>query len=753
MPKNDSFFVRHLHLFILGIASIASAGALITLSRFDTTRLSAFGPTAKLYFTGIKNGLTISVFILLVSFATVLFFKEYLKKIIAQVKNSYLSSSEIKKNFFVLAACLIFAFATHAGNIMNGYFNMDDFEVASLNRTTPLSDALFIPHGNDHALPLFRTEMKVLDAIFGQNPLPFNIFIFILFALTPFFTYLSFKKLGLGLQSFFVFFVLFTGATGWNDMLPGFYIMTIYLQIIFFFSVMVWSYLSWGESREKKYLFFLAISMLGALGADISGIWVIPAILLVMMCISWTKDPLLTVKKKDVSVFFIENKLALIVVSEVIIAFAIFLVYTFMVIQPDTFLSALSDAGAPSATEKQDNWRLFPLTENFISLFSSGVSLSLFVPKIAKILAHPSIQGIAQSYWALIEIVIFFANIILFWLAMKYAGSKEKKLILLTAGIMSVALVMVIIARPNHEPIPDFDYRYAGAAFYAYCIFLAISASVFLKTKKDYAVKIIVPAVIIIFSAQQAFGFQAVRTREESKMRKTAIEQLNRNLLSEIEQVSKEKKDGFIAIPNLSGGHIFQETLAGFTLSYYILFFNRHMPLELVQTGAMPPDNRTHTVKTVPSLRTATSPEFKEALKKPGAIRSYYLSPSLMSYKILSDTPSEQLTSNQYGEIRIQEEAIDPEKKHILQFTLITDNIPGNLELSISYKNDFGWEGTAGKIRVDDFTPHEVENDKRVYRIETNLLQLYSYALSQNVSNLTLSIPETKNAFAGNLNF
>lgn len=739
------FLERYIHLLILGGAGMISLGALFALSKFDASRLNAFGPTAKLYFSGIKSGLLVSTGILLFSFIAALFFKKYADALLPRLKSFFASRSESKKNILILGVCMVFAFGAHAGNIMNGYFNMDDFEVMGLIHSVPFGQALLTPHGNDHTIPLFTLEMKILDALFGENPIPYNIFIFILFALIPFFTYLSFKKLGLGLKSFAVFLILFTGATGWDDMLTGFYIMSIYFQIILFFSVSVWAYLSWQEVHEKKYLLFLALSMTGALGSDISGVWVIPAIILVMAFHSHLKNDTCAIQKKHVVDFFVQNKKPLAVVGGVAVIFTIFLAYTFMVIQPDTFLSALSDSGVPSADEKEQNWKLIPLAENFLSLFASGASLTLLAPKITKILTHPSIKTSVQNYWPFVEILVLLLNAALFWFTLKYAEMKEKKLIFLLLGVGGIAILMVIIARPNHEPIPDFDYRYAGAAFYAYCFFLALSASVFLKTKKDFAVKIIAPLVIIIFSAQQAFSFQAIRTKEEAGMRRAAVEKVNENLLSELENISKKKNDGLLMVPNLNGGHIFEQTLAGFTLSYYVLFFNRHMPVRLIQNAEMPQD-KTHGVIGVSSLRASTSPEFINALKEHQDIRSYYLSPGLMSYNFITGSSTVPLVPNTKKEILIQEKAFDPEKIHTVDFTLVTDTIPGNVELAFSFKNDFGIEGPAGKIRVDDFTPYETKDGKRIYHIKTDLLQLYAYALSEKISNLALSVPDAKHA-------
>jgi predicted ribosome quality control (RQC) complex YloA/Tae2 family protein len=45
------------------------------------------------------------------------------------------------------------------------------------------------------------------------------------------------------------------------------------------------------------------------------------------------------------------------------------------------------------------------------------------------------------------------------------------------------------------------------------------------------------------------------------------------------------------------------------------------------------------------------------------------------------------------------------------------------------------------------------KNNKRIYQIETDLLQLYTYSLSQTVSNLILSVPETKKITVTEIHF
>ena len=743
--KLFAFALHYIHLFILGGALMVSSVALMFIEKFDMSRLQAFGPTAQIYFVGINNGVITATIILLISFVAATFFGAYLEKIQTFLKNFYLSLSNNKRNILILLICIVFSFATHVGNIMNGYFVTDDFTIINLNHSESFPKAVLTPYGNDHVLPLFRTEMKVIDTVFGQNALPFNAFIFILFALTPFFVYLTFRRLGIGMLSFLMFLTLYSGATSWADMLTGYYTMTLYLQILFFFSMAIWTYITWNQLKERKYLILLGASVALALAIDISGIWVIPSILLFIAIIGWIQSK---TSMLNALAFLKENKHPLIIVVSVSVFFVAFWAFSFTVIQPDTFLSTLNseDINKISSAQKSETWKLIPLTENFVSFFSSGVSLPIVAPSVVKILTHPSIRDTFDSIWPIFELIIFVINILFFQFVFKHSARKEKGLILWLLGGMILTIVMVILARPNHNPIPDFDYRYAGAPFFFYAIFLAISASILLKSKKEYSIKLLISLMVIFLATQQAFSFHALRLKVEAEQRTAAVVQLKNSLLTELVVLKTYEKNSTLLIPNLLGGHIFQ-TMSGISLADYVTFFNPKMPIRFIRNNAIPSDPASNITVIVPSLRASTSPEFKDALMEQGVIRSYYISPALMSYSTIDKTASSivQLTTKGNGDVLIQRVGFDPEKKHVVGLTLSTDDTPGNLELSFFFKNDFNADGTMGNIRIDDYTFYKVEDDRRIYAIETDLLQIYAYALSDKISDLTLYIPETKN--------
>ncbi len=724
------------HLFFLGLSAIASTGALAVVKNFDTSRLANFGPTAKIYFIGIESGLVTATVILALSLVCAVFFQKQIIRLYEYARSLYSPISDTKKNLIILAICIVFAFGSQATNIMNGYFNMDDFEIIGVSHTTSFGESLFTPHGNDHTIPLFRTEVKILDSLFGQSHVPYSVFVFLVFAFIPFFTYLIFKKISIDTPFFFIFLVMFSGAAGWADMLTGFYIMSIYIQILLFFCISVWSYMAWIESRQKKYMIYFCLALASALATDISGMWVVPVLLFCMIIFC-------RIRSID---FFRENKVPILGIVGISAAFGLFLFYTFTVIQPNTFLSTLSAENMDatfSAREKKESWRPLPLAGNFLSFFANGVSLSAVAPNAVKILAHPAVLEKAKSVWPIVVTLILAGNVLFIRLLFKKALPAEKKIIILLLSSMAVTIGMVVIARPNHEIIPDFDYRYAGVPYYFYVILLSVGASILYRIKVRQAVRILIPTVIILFSLQQIFAFHSIRLKSEAVARKEAIVKMRTGLFGQFAHMS-EANNNTLIIPNLSGEYIFQP-MPGFSLAHYLIFFDNQIPIRLVKNQYMPTDSRTKIVETVQSLRSITSQAFKDAMKNDGAVRDYYGKASLMRYQTL-DASDVQIKSPIRSEnFTLESYPVDPEKKHVVELSFYTNDVAGNLELSFSFKNDFGIEGKNGKIRIDDYTSYDVREGKRLYRIQTDLLQVYAYSLSERISDLVLSVPQSKN--------
>lgn len=744
--------MRRLHIHILGIASLLSVIGLIVVHTVGSSRLVAFGPTAQIYFSGIKSGLFISSIILIICFVGFLIYERQIDKARLKLVLFWNSLTNTKRNLLIISLCIVFSFVTHAGNIVNGYFNLDDFIVTNLNHSESFSRAVFTPYANDHAIPLFRTEMKVLDSAFGQSQIPMNILIFSMFALIPFMVYLTLKRLNYSIFGSIVFLAIFNSATQWADMLTGFYMMSLYLQIIFFFSIATWSFVAWLQSKKWGYMVSFAAALLFAVATDTAGLWTLPAALILMLAIHYARPAGFGPKRTFVD-FLKKNLAPLCILVGAALAFALLFYVSFDIIQPHTFLTTLGAEGAPSdatqsAEQKAAAWRPLPLAENFVSFTSSGVSLPIIVPNTAKILAHPALVNKAGRIWPYLEWALFILNIALFWIVIKNASGKDRKFIWYILAGMVITTAMVIVARPNHNPVPDYDYRYAGAPLYFYALFLAVSAALYVKAKGVRALKICIACLIIIIATQQAFGFHAIRLRDEAQARKSAITGFAARFLPELRTLSSAAtSDSPLLIPNLTGSHIYQ-TGSGLTLANYLIFFNEKAPLTLIQNKAMSPDSGTHSVLTVKDIAASTSPVFIKALKSSEVLRDYYGSAGWMIYTIASATATPELTFNtpKTGLVNVRSLEFAPGDFHRMGLWIYTDNVAGNVEIPVSFNNDFNLATPTGTIRIDDYTPYTIIDSKRVYHIETDLLQLIPFALSNSVSDLAVHIPEVKNA-------
>jgi len=378
----------------------------------------------------------------------------------------------------------------------------------------------------------------------------------------------------------------------------------------------------------------------------------------------------------------------------------------------------------------------------FFAIFAYGASLPLFAPKISILLQHPVLKLTAETFWPFLGIIVLSVNTVIVWLAVKYANSKEKKFMLTLLGIISVFSTMIVIARADNTIVTEFDYRYAGGTFYAYCIFLTLAFSIFYRTNKTLATKIVIPVVIIIFSAQQAFSFQSGYTREAAIMRKDAIVKINKTLLSELESLAVQKKDGALTVPNLSGDHLFQQTMAGYDLAYYMEFFQRSSRIQVVQKGGTVPSYHSNILFSVPNVQASTSPEFLSALVTSKSLQSYYFSPSSAEPSAIPDIGKT---------VPIREKTFDPKKLHFVSFTLVTDDTPGNVLISFTFKNDFNVDYPTEQIKVTDYDSYEKENGKRIYHFETDMQRSYAFSLSQEISHLELIVPKTKNATVSNI--
>jgi hypothetical protein len=725
--------VARKHIVVLGLSAIIFVITTVILFLFNTERLSVFGPLATLYFNGLRDGFLESAVFLVILFTVLIFCERQIGQWVKKVAIAFERATSTKKAVLVLLASFIIAFAIHSTNVLNGYFLNDDFEVVGVNRLYSVSDSLTVPHG-DHTIPLFRLEMNTLLDLFGQNPLPFNFFVFFAFALVPFFTYLIFRRLGLGMLSFIAFFIIYVGATSWADILTGYYDISTYLQISFFCTVSIWGYIGWKQSGIDMYLLAYAFGVLAALFIDLPGIWVYPVLLLLTFVFFTFQGKNTT----DIALRYIqENKKPLLILAVIGILFAVFMAYNFQASGSKTFVNTTDDSKSS----------FIRYSGNMMKFYSTTLTQALLIPNVVKIVGHPSIIEKVRPVWLVLDIILFFMSIYTIVYIYRHADARRKRFIVWILLSLFILLTLIVVKRPINDFVFDADFKYGAMPYYFYSILIVLFLTTLVERNK-ISVPMCMVLLALIFSTQNALGFEAIKKSEEGKARRIAVESFGQSFFGELEKIHGDLP---LAIPNLAGNFIYREIAA--SLADYVLFFNVRSHIKLLENSAMRPDTKTKTVTRVQSLRAATDKAFIEALKKSETLRSYYFYPVRMSHETYSNGATSTKSFTQapviskyagHDFITLQSFVVDPEENHIVTIEFETTDIPGNLELSFYFNNDFGVTDRAGYIKVDDSIGYIRDNGKRYYHLTTDLLQLYSYSLSTTVSNIRLLVPEKK---------
>ncbi|HBG05911.1 MAG: hypothetical protein A2075_04115 [Geobacteraceae bacterium GWC2_58_44] len=176
-------------------------------------------------------------------------------------------------NLSILSINLLFVMVRFWPSILHCYFRYDDFEFFSANRTDPLLQLTNMLHG-DHALPLYRYQVALMEHIFGVDPIYYNVFTLLTFVMVLNVTWLLFRKLKYSDASFLLFSVLFLGWSNWGEMTTGYFCLIPYSQLSLCSLISIWCCLQWQVLKSVKYQLLAILFLFLAVFVDISGIWV-----------------------------------------------------------------------------------------------------------------------------------------------------------------------------------------------------------------------------------------------------------------------------------------------------------------------------------------------------------------------------------------------------------------------------------------------------------------------------------------------
>jgi hypothetical protein len=351
-------------------------------------------------------------------------------------------------------------------------------------------------------------------------------------------------------------------------------------------------------------------------------------------------------------------------------------------------------------------------------------------------------------------------------LALRQATRRQIVTLGALAAVLAGTCLMVNLGRPSEETvIVRWAAKHVGPAFVWLCLLLAAAWHVLWSrtesTRRVLIAEVTLVGVGIYWGAQAAFGHLGMAVAfppfgypaeiRDAIDRRAAIKDIAENVMQPLALAAGPS--GMVA-PTLDGPFLARlcPGLFEYNLATYTPFFHSFAPrITLVRNAAMHPWQAPG-VTTVPSLRSAVSSEFMDLLRRNSAVRAYYLAqvplrstvrPARTTTQIPPDQQENghlialevdgkaEISSDVSFELWLRREAFDPESAPIL--TLAIDRLDPVSSREFTVTAMFTTELTGGSgsgsitlsARSDQVT-------------ETDLRQLYAFALSHRIQDLRL---------------
>lgn len=186
---------------------------------------------------------------------------------------------------FTPAATALLIWLLDGRNLLDSFFQFDDFEIFTSRHGETFWSYLALPHGPT-AIPMLRLEIWTLTTLFGVNPLPYMILnlMFLIALITLAARLCSFYGLSAFQQSAIIFFLAVWMP--WGEFTAGYFTISIYMQVIICFFGAAFGAMMWIQQRRFCGLILVALCPLLAVLLHLSGFWVAP----VALWIAWERD-------------------------------------------------------------------------------------------------------------------------------------------------------------------------------------------------------------------------------------------------------------------------------------------------------------------------------------------------------------------------------------------------------------------------------------------------------------------------------
>lgn len=618
----------------------------------------------------------------------------------------YMALPQNRKNLLVLGLSFVCIFALFGRNILGGFFNFDDFLLFTAQHdATSFMGLLLTPHGS-HPLPLFRVEIAALRYVFGLNALAFNLFVYALLALIPYFTYRLMNRLGFSEKSYFIFFILFACSTIWGDVLTGYHILSVYIQSSLACILALLAYIRWRETSRRRFLALFSLSIFWGSLIDIAGVWIIPAALIFIVAYSLSKD-------ETTRMILSRNGRAFIALGVPTLLFAVYLIGAQSTVHDGTIVQAHYD--------------VLKIIENIYLFLSSGLFSLIFTPRASTFLLQPDLYRVLGTAWKTYLAVAFILQAGMAAFVFRRSGNDILLWLVSTSAILFMPLMLVVLARQTTSMTYDFPPAHTVMPYFWYCFILALFAEAAAhRSERSFWIRKGVYAFLIVFvTIQLASSFFNDETLAEARTNAAALHALQHDLAP----VLARMKDDPAPIPELRGIYI-DPLLADYDLYQYRDFLS--LPANIV------------ILKGNQNLRERTGREFLSDLASNAVLRSYYLK----SVDIHSDNTLRPTTSPAYAaprqvsagvyEIRVPRGI---EETPLLGLKISTTE--ARFALDLYGENDFAATTSLAHILVDQFTEHTNENGILTYTIYVDLRGIYALSLSRSIDSVRVRFDTT----------
>lgn len=608
-----------------------------------------------------------------------------------------------------LAALVLFIL--NAPGILFGTFMIDDYKMYAIATERSLWELFWTPI-NEHVIPLFWLELKAMFYLFGTNPPPLNFPLFLSATIAIGSAATLLRMLRFGPSTLFILLVLFASTTIVSHQLYGFYAIAPYFQVLALFMLSLIFFVKARENSRtpRLYSFISFLLIVLSIFLESGGVWTPMAYGLFALTYhainanEWRPFVLL---RKEIDI--------LAAAFSLLVVYGAYLFYLSMV-ATETFFGP-SHVPFSLATIR-----------GLYDVLTAGTMLSLFAPRLGLILSQPRFVEFIP-YWQLAMGALFTSYAFVVGYALLRGSQRVKGLVTYFSLLMIGTSLLVAIARPSSHATSF--YRDQNLLFPLF--FMALALAVIInewvrnavsEKSRELRVWIVGIFLIVVFAGQQTFSFYKIQYYEDIVVNRALIERLKETLVPALQKLTASEQIP-LSIPTLSA--LFLED--GYQQFPDLSALSTFLGIKNVEWLAIDKG----------PYRASTSPAFLEALKRDEGLRSLYFAKGEVLESCTTESFGERQRAIKSGEkVRIID-SLDPSRAHVIVFDVSAENAPEKIFLDISFQNDFGVAGTAGSIRIDQYTP-PVDGADRRYACRVDLNQIPAFALSRTVRDVSVTI-------------